>query len=170
MQYNNDGTLNFVGRKDSQIKLRGQRLELGEIEYQLWADQHVQNAMVMLSSSGVCQQRLVAVVTLSGLASADENDVEHDEIDTSEQNRLKLICQSQMGVAASKVGEIRDYLMEKLPVYMVPTLWFAVESIPLGSTGKMDRKKVEEWISSMSQTTFEQGITGDDDEADGGEE
>lgn len=64
VRYNNDGSFNFIGRKDSQVKIHGQRLELGEIEYHLLSDTTVENAMVVLPKRGPGRQALVSIVTL----------------------------------------------------------------------------------------------------------
>jgi amino acid adenylation domain-containing protein len=59
-----DGNLTFVGRKDSQIKLRGQRIELGEIEHAIRADQRVDEVVVMKHTDGRGEDHLVGFVTL----------------------------------------------------------------------------------------------------------
>lgn len=56
VRFNSDGTINFVGRKDTQVKVRVQRLELGEIEYHISSEDRVQHALVLLPKSGRCQQ------------------------------------------------------------------------------------------------------------------
>lgn len=48
VRYDHDGSLKFVGRKDNQVKLNGQRLELGEIEHALDRDQNIRHATVVL--------------------------------------------------------------------------------------------------------------------------
>lgn len=63
-KYNEDGTIIFLGRKDLQSKVRGQRLELGEVEHHLKADPLVRNAMATVPVSGRCAKRLVGILCL----------------------------------------------------------------------------------------------------------
>ncbi|HVQ99979.1 MAG TPA: AMP-binding protein, partial [Mycobacterium sp.] len=77
MRWTRDGTLDFVGRADSQIKLRGQRIEVGEIENTLLACPHVTQAAVTVHDSAT-GSHLVAYVTLDQSTSAD-HDVEKVE-------------------------------------------------------------------------------------------
>lgn len=64
VRYNADGSIRFMGRKDTQVKLRGQRIELGEIEHKLVADELVNLSLVSMPRSGPCAQKLVAVLSL----------------------------------------------------------------------------------------------------------
>ena len=77
VRWTRDGTLDFVGRADSQIKLRGQRIEVGEIENTLLACPHVTQAAVTVHDSAT-GSHLVAYVTLDQNTSAD-HDVENVE-------------------------------------------------------------------------------------------
>ncbi|MDE9451636.1 LLM class flavin-dependent oxidoreductase [Aliiroseovarius sp. Z3] len=63
-----DGTLEFLGRMDTQVKVRGYRIELGEIEATLAAQPGVQDAVVKAISFGPSDQRLVGYVTADGVA------------------------------------------------------------------------------------------------------
>ena len=77
VRWTRDGTLDFVGRADSQIKLRGQRIEVGEIENTLLACPHVTQAAVTVHDSAT-GSHLVAYITLDQNTSAD-HDVENVE-------------------------------------------------------------------------------------------
>lgn len=65
VKYNHDGTIHFICRKDNQIKLHGQRMELGEIEHNLALADHIRHAVAILPKAGLYKQRLVAVVSMS---------------------------------------------------------------------------------------------------------
>jgi amino acid adenylation domain-containing protein len=77
VRWTRDGTLDFVGRADSQIKLRGQRIEVGEIENTLLACPHVTQAAVTVHDSAT-GSHLVAYITLDQNTCAD-HDVENVE-------------------------------------------------------------------------------------------
>lgn len=82
VRWTRDGSLDFVGRADNQIKLRGQRIELGEVENTLLACPHVTQAAVTVHD-GAAGSHLVAYVTLDHNTNAD-----HDVEDVEEWQHL----------------------------------------------------------------------------------
>ncbi|KAH7407957.1 nonribosomal peptide synthase [Cadophora sp. MPI-SDFR-AT-0126] len=153
VQYNEDGSLNFIGRKDSQVKLNGQRLELGEIEHALDKDTGIQHALVALPKAGPFRKRLVAVISLTTLAGT-----------VIPNGSCELIREGPQGAAARvQVVGIRNRLSENLPAYMIPSYWLAVESIPLLPSGKLDRRKVESWLHNIDDRTYERILEAEED-------
>jgi acyl carrier protein len=109
VRYRADGTLECLGRLDHQVKLRGFRVELGEIEAVLARHEAVQAAAVTVHAEDPANPRLVAYVVLQAEQTA-----------TSQ--------------------ELRQYLKQKLPAYMVPTAFVALDQLPLTPNGKLDRR------------------------------
>lgn len=105
-----DGQLDFLGRADHQVKLRGYRIELGEIENQLERHEQVERAVVMVREDHPGDQRLVAYVV-----------------------------KKERGTNLDS-GELRQYLKQRLPEYMVPGFYTELERFPLSPNGKIDRK------------------------------
>jgi acyl carrier protein len=102
-----DSAIEYLGRMDFQVKLRGFRVELGEIEDVLRQNSGVREAVVVVREEG--EKRLVAYVVLAG-------------------------------EPACTMAELRDYLKQKLPDYMVPAAWVVLPAMPLSPNGKLDRK------------------------------
>ena len=119
VQYRTDGSLRFVGRSDTQVKIRGQRVELGEIEYQLTQFYGLAKSIVAFPKIGKYANQLVAVVETRGE-------------DTS--------CASDAAKAILK---------RRLPQYMVPSVWLAVDEIPLSPSIKVDRRQVDQLLASI---------------------
>jgi acyl carrier protein len=104
-----DGALEFLGRVDHQVKLRGFRVELGEIEATLMRHPTVREAAVLAREDRPGDQRLVAYL------------VPHD---------------GQRPV----VEQVRAFLKERLPDYMLPAAFVSLEALPLTPNGKVDRR------------------------------
>ncbi|MDJ0837343.1 MAG: amino acid adenylation domain-containing protein [Acidobacteriota bacterium] len=111
-RYRVDGSIEFLGRRDHQVKLHGFRIELGEIEAVL--DNHPAVAMAAVL---VQDERLVAWIALH---------------ETPPQTPCLLGGDS----------EIASFLGAGLPHYMVPRVIVALESLPLNPNGKIDRGKL----------------------------
>lgn len=139
VRWNPDGTLNFVGRKDTQVKLHGQRVELGEIESHLNANQEIKHGLVILPKSGCCKHRLVSILSLS---------------DVLGQEPLKLVDGPVKQMATARVTTIRERLSSLLPAHMVPSTWIVVQAVPLLPSGKLDRKMVARWVEEMSEEMY----------------
>lgn len=146
VQYNPDGTLEYKGRKDLQVKLNGQRMELGEIEARLESDQRVGQAFVTVPESGVFEGRLVAIVSLEHVSSEKSSLVSPE---------ITPVSASEMQVARNQVSALQNHLSENLPLYMVPSAWFAVKAIPLLLSGKLDRASARTWLANMDADTYE---------------
>jgi amino acid adenylation domain-containing protein len=111
--WNPDGTLAFHGRIDQQIKLRGFRIEPGEIEAHLLAHPAVAQAVVLLRHDDPNNPRLIAYWVADA---------------------------SQPPTASASSEQLRSFLSERLPDYMVPAAFLQLETLPLTANGKLDRK------------------------------
>jgi len=110
VRYRADGNIEFLGRIDHQVKVRGFRIELGEIETVLGRHPALRDSVVVAQGDGIRDSRLVAYVT------------------------------AQDGAQPPNAGELRGFLREKLPEYMVPSLFVTMEQLPLSPSGKVDRR------------------------------
>ncbi|KAF2089765.1 acetyl-CoA synthetase-like protein, partial [Saccharata proteae CBS 121410] len=133
------GTLEFIGRKDSQVKIRGIRLELAEIEH------HLKRLMSIPSDIAVelcCNQdrkisrgRLTAFITL-GKAFDSSEDIVARALDEA-------------------LGDVRTKLTDFLPSYMIPSTFVPLRTLPLNPSGKIDRKALRELGSRIQSDHIE---------------
>ena len=105
-----DGVLDFLGRQDQQVKVRGFRLELGEIETQLQRHPAIREAAVVVRADGADEKTLVAYY------------VPHS------------------GQSDLSAQVLRAYLLAHLPAYMAPAFFVALDAFPLTPNGKLDRR------------------------------
>ncbi|HVT56893.1 MAG TPA: non-ribosomal peptide synthase/polyketide synthase, partial [Thermoanaerobaculia bacterium] len=110
-RYRPDGAIDFLGRADQQVKVRGYRIELGEIEAVLGAHPAIAGAAVAALRDGAGEQRLAA-----------------------------FVVHAPAPPPAPQTIELRRYLAERLPDYMVPSLFVALPALPLTPSGKLDRR------------------------------
>ena len=109
-----DGNIEFLGRADYQIKLRGHRIEPGEIEAFLEKCPGVRQAVVVLREDREGDKRLVAYVVAAYLVASPD--------------------------ASESAAALRTALDSNLPDYMVPSAFVFLPSLPLTDNGKIDRK------------------------------
>ncbi|EAU30201.1 predicted protein [Aspergillus terreus NIH2624] len=144
VRYNPDGTLSFLRRKDTQVKLRGQRVELGEIEYRIkqsLASKPDAVVDILTPKDAPDQPRLVAFLPITmedGMGSSNALD-------------QLLPPPSEQHLAA--VAGLDDLLAEFLPMHMIPSAYLPVQYIPKLPSGKADRKTL---IRCGSQLTHRQ--------------
>ncbi len=113
-RYQPDGTIEFLGRADDQVKVRGFRVEPGEIEAALLRHPDVHEAAVAVHQDTLGNKRLVAYV------------VRRESPDPA------------------TPGELRHFLESSLPTYMVPSAIVPLQELPLTPNGKVDRRSLPE--------------------------
>jgi amino acid adenylation domain-containing protein/non-ribosomal peptide synthase protein (TIGR01720 family) len=166
VRYSSDGSLNYVARKDTQVKMHGQRLELGEVEHHLMTEDSVMNALVMMPKKGLSRERLVAIIAPWDFPEA--SGPRGDALAPSACGRaLRLVDKSQMHITSSLVAYLRTHLIGQLPAYMVPTVWMVVNTIPLSTSGKLDKKSTAQWIENMDEETYRQIVDDESGESTG---
>jgi amino acid adenylation domain-containing protein len=140
-RYLPDGNIEFLGRVDQQVKIRGFRIELGEIEAVLSLHPQVQSAAVLAREEAPGKKSLVAyVVPGNGLGSVEYNPVEYNQSELpANEVEIGLISSKGDGGAVS-ADELRSYLRNNLPDYMVPAVFVMLDRMPLTPNGKIDRR------------------------------
>ncbi|KAH8427277.1 nonribosomal peptide synthase SidD [Aspergillus melleus] len=144
-KYDPDGSggIVFAGRKDTQVKLRGQRVELGEIESQLRAilpsDTSVIAEVIVPQGSGG-QPTLVAFV--ASQSQKGQKCAEIQSVQLSDELRHSL-------------PNANAQLAKVLPRYMVPTAYIPVTYIPVLISGKIDRKRLRQFGTSVDLRQLE---------------
>lgn len=108
-----NGDVEYRGRIDHQVKIRGFRIELGEIEARLASHPAVREVLVMAVES----------------AAAEENAGEKRLV-------AYVVCSDYV----PPVAELRQYLRETLPEYMLPAAFVFLDQFPLTTNGKIDRR------------------------------
>ena len=109
-----DWDLEFVGRVDHQVKLRGYRIDLGDIESALRQSPVIREAVVLPRQDAAGDQRLVAYVSLKEEKTPQELNV-----------------------------HLRSFLKDRLPKYMLPNDYVTLEAMPLSPNGKIDRNALK---------------------------
>lgn len=115
-RWRGDATLEFLGRRDHQVKLRGYRVELGEIESVLKSWPGILEAVAVVTA----QQQLVAYV---------------------------------VGVEPLEVARLRAYMEAKVPEFMVPNAFIALDRLPRNTNGKVDRGALRERRAEITGST-----------------
>ncbi|EFQ25776.1 amino acid adenylation domain-containing protein [Colletotrichum graminicola M1.001] len=154
VRYDSAGHLHFVGRRDTQVKLRGQRIELGEIERQLALNPSVQHCLLLVPGSGPCAGRLIAIVAPR---EAETPDMKTRPPDVSVPPSSMEFCEDTLWVDC--VDDLRSFLVERLPAYMNPDIWVLVRAIPRNSSGKLDRRNAARWLEGLAAEDFSHLIT-----------
>jgi amino acid adenylation domain-containing protein len=119
-RYMDDGELEFLGRKDEQVKINGYRIELGEIE------------SVLVSHPSIFR---AAAVPLG------ENRLNYG---------IAAFISFKEGFKPISIDEITIWLKGHLPAYMTPGSIYALEMLPLNSSGKIDRKWLKTQLNSLT--------------------
>ena len=109
VRYRPDGCIEYLGRLDHQVKVRGYRIEPREIEATLLRHPSVREAVVVAREDQPGDKRLAAYVVAGGRT-------------------------------ANLLSELRAFLKQRLPEYMIPSVFVPLEALPLTTNGKVDRK------------------------------
>lgn len=119
-----DGVLQFLGRADDQVKIRGFRVELGEVEAVLSRHPAVKETAVGTapdSTGGGTGQELVGYFV------------------------------PRAGVAVPAAADLRRWLLDRMPDYMVPTHFAALAALPLTPSGKVDRRALPRYEATRAE-------------------
>jgi len=111
-RHRQDGSVDYLGRSDHQVKVRGTRMELGEIEAALRAHPAVAETVAAVRDDAPGGRQLVAY--------------------------LVPVAGSQAG--GPSASELRRFLAERLPEAMIPAAFVPLAALPLNRNGKVDRK------------------------------
>lgn len=136
--YRADGNIDYLGRLDHQVKVRGFRIESGEIEAHLRQHPSVADIVVVATDVVPGEKHLVAYIVA----------------------RPQQTCD---------IDQLRRYLQDRVPAYMVPTFFMLLHNLPQTVNGKVDRKALPAprvsrmqagvSLSTLSQEAREQALT-----------
>ncbi len=132
-RYLPDGTIEFLGRLDNQVKVRGFRVELGEIETVLGQLPEVRDVVAVVREDQPGNKRIVAYLTASDPQASD--------------------------LAPDR---LRHFLQENLPDFMIPSAFVVLDALPLNPNGKVDRRALPapDWSSSQAEDEYAPPRTG----------
>ncbi len=108
-RYLADGNIEFLGRTDNQVKIRGFRIEPEEIEAVLRRHQKVRETIVLAREKASGERQLVAYIV------------------------------TQRESSPATASELLEFLREKLPDYMIPSVFVPLDDLPLMASGKVNR-------------------------------
>jgi amino acid adenylation domain-containing protein len=136
------GKLEFLGRRDSQVKISGFRIEIGEIENRLLKLPGVREAAVVVTEGADQNKHLVAFC--SGDSPLEPRSSRREEAHANSAHGSQSLLTSAATVQGLNPGAMRDQLAKALPAYMVPSAIHWRKTLPLTENGKIDRKALLE--------------------------
>jgi amino acid adenylation domain-containing protein len=114
-----DGNIEILGRSDNLINLRGNRIELGEIEINLQKHNEIERCAV--------------------LTKQEKQEGQTKKIKEKEENKETIVIAYYKAKKQIKQEDLREFLDQKLPKYMIPADFIYVNDFPLNSSGKIDK-------------------------------
>ena len=117
-----DGNVEISGRVDNQVKIRGHRIELEDVESNLLSHEYIKEAIV---------------------------------ITAEDKKNFKCLCAYYTSEKNIGSNELKEFLLNKLPGYMVPSYFIKLEEIPLTVNGKVDKKALPEISNTAADSTIQ---------------
>jgi amino acid adenylation domain-containing protein/non-ribosomal peptide synthase protein (TIGR01720 family) len=114
------GDIEFLGRADQQVKIKGYRIETAEIEFYLLKHEHIDHAVVLAKNDDTGYNYLVAYIL------------------PSRETSQTALVENRKG-SVIELTELRDFLSRYLPGFMIPSYFVPMEKLPLTPNGKIDR-------------------------------
>lgn len=161
-RYNPDGSIECFGRRDTQIKIRGMRIDLGEVEKAVSSLGH--KAVVLFPPEGPAAGNITAVVAFGrfdatgnntstackSLSSAEE-DAEEGSVGIT-QSSLQILPEPEPNSAIiTTLLALRHHTSSLIPSYMHPTVWVPTDSLPMLSSAKVSRLAVKNFVTQELQ-------------------
>ncbi|CAD6593808.1 MAG: hypothetical protein ASARMPREDX12_007679 [Alectoria sarmentosa] len=127
VRYLPDGKMIYMGRKDTMVKLRGQRMELGEVEIHLRRNlpEFIHSAADVIRPAGDAKDPVLVAF-------------------------LYIPEDTQAVTLAGLSAILQTQLIKSLPVFMVPRIYVPVPSMPYNASRKLDRAKLRQYASSLT--------------------
>ncbi|KAI9367631.1 hypothetical protein BJX61DRAFT_547301 [Aspergillus egyptiacus] len=145
VQQNPDGSITYIGRRDTQIKVRGQRVEVGEIEHHLLQQEPVLDAAIIYPRQGPCQDRLVGLLTLRDFFAGKKPGQD-----------VVPISVEKLPLTKNQLAAASEDLANHVPEHMLPKIWIPLESMmPQNDSSKLDRKKLGQWLEALDPAFLE---------------
>lgn len=123
-RYLEDGNIEFIGRNDSQIKIRGHRIELGEIEFRIRQCRNIKDCALIIKKIH-----------------------EEDKI-------VAFIVAGSDPVKEDISNELKRYIQQFLPEYMQPSYFIFIKELPLTQNQKLDVKYLQNYHIENSNAAF----------------
>lgn len=135
-----DGRLEYVSRKDAQVKIRGQRVELGDVEYCLQDCMSDTVSTVVVDVISPDAEKVKPILA-AFLLMKDGGDQENGR-------------EKSMAEITQIPSLVEDNLLERLPNYMIPTAFVNLATLPMTGTGKVNRKALRETGASLYKQSY----------------
>ncbi|KAK4985318.1 NRPS protein [Elasticomyces elasticus] len=139
VRQNDNGTYSTLGRRDMQINVRGQRVEIGEVEYHITQRSPGTQAVIVLLQQNFENGTLVAAFSLDSKNATAYNSLTVEKSNIVDKPAAMLVA-----------SDLQQYLAQHVPDYMIPRIWVPVAKLPVNTSGKVDRRAVSTWINSLS--------------------
>ncbi|KAB8257595.1 hypothetical protein BDV32DRAFT_152183 [Aspergillus pseudonomiae] len=140
VRYNANGTIAYIGRKDTQVKLNGQRVELGEVEHQ--AQPYFRDAVIAAEVAAPAGRKPTLILFI---ARKYECSVNMD---------CTMLLHPPSVVFQEKAQGTNTLLQEVLPRHMIPAAYIELLAMPISRTGKVNRKLLREAVEQASEKDF----------------
>ncbi|EGC41890.1 nonribosomal peptide synthetase [Histoplasma capsulatum var. duboisii H88] len=129
-----DGSLAFTGRRDDQVKLRGLRIELGEINRVILEDPEVIDCTTFITTDALNKQQQLVCFWVPALSHGDKF--------TARENRYKIL-------------KLFDLIRARLPEYMIPSMLIPIRRVPITTSGKTDKLELLKHFRTLNLETLQ---------------
>jgi amino acid adenylation domain-containing protein len=150
VRYNSDGSISYIGRKDTQIKLNGQRIELGEIEFHVKSKfpEGFQSAVELVAPASRSSAKALAVFFSMD---EDERAASSRTVPPSSQPKADDLLLPMDEDLRDMCKSLENALGGVLPSYMIPGIFFPCRNMPWTTAGKLDRNRLRNLVQSLSK-------------------
>jgi amino acid adenylation domain-containing protein len=153
-KYNIDGSIKFLGRVDNQVKIRGQRLELGEVEH------YLQKSLADFANVKEVVAELItpwgenSAPVLAAFLRLDLNGINSfGHLNWQEDGPSTLVVPGmRYQNLAELVSEVKAKMATFLPGYAIPSIYIPLKKVPLSTALKVDRKSLRSMVGEFSVT------------------